>query len=60
MAAGLSRADEDKKWRAECDMRTLMEAETIKADPKRLKAAQAMAKEKMMEAAKVAGSESKS
>lgn len=48
------RSDEDKKWRAESDVRTLMEAEKIKADPKRLKAAQDMAKEKMMEAASVA------
>lgn len=49
-----AKSDEDKKWQAECDMRTLMEAKKIESDPKRLKAAQAMAKEKMMEAAKVA------
>jgi hypothetical protein len=41
-------------WRVESDLSTLMEAEKIKADPKRLAAAQALAKEKMMAAAKVA------
>ena len=45
---------EDNRWRVESDLSTLMEAEKIKADPKRLAAAQAMAKEKMMAAAKVA------
>lgn len=35
----------DMKWRAESDMRTLVEAEVIKADKKRYKAAQACAKE---------------
>ncbi len=30
---------EDKKWRAENDVRTLIEAEEIKADPERYKAA---------------------
>lgn len=35
----------DQKWRAESDMRTLVEAEVIKADKKRYKAAQACAKE---------------
>lgn len=42
------------RWQCEEDMRCLMKAEEIKADPKRLKAAQMMAKEKMMEAAKIA------
>jgi hypothetical protein len=45
---------DDNRWRVESDLSTLMEAEKIKADPKRLAAAQAMAKEKMMAAAKVA------
>lgn len=44
----------DEEWRVESDLRTLMEAEQIKADPKRLAKAQAMAKKKMMEVAKVA------
>lgn len=42
-------------WRADSDMRTLIEAEQIKKDPKRLKAAQAAAKKKMLEVATVAG-----
>jgi hypothetical protein len=45
---------DDNRWRIEGDLNTLMEAEKIKADPKRLAAAQALAKEKMMAAAKVA------
>ena len=49
--AGIAVADH---WRVESDLSTLMEAEKIKADPKRLAAAQALAKEKMMAAAKVA------
>lgn len=40
---------EDKEWRAESDMRTLAEAEQIRKDPKRLKAAQAKAREKIEE-----------
>lgn len=44
----------DQHWRVESDLSTLMEAEKIKADSKRLAAAQALAKEKMMAAAKVA------
>ena len=49
--AGIS---EDNRWRVESDLSTLMEAEKIKADSKRLAAAQALAKEKMMAVAKVA------
>lgn len=56
-SAGLSSmVQADRDWQIESDMRTLMEAEKIKADPKRLKAAQDLAKEKMMEVAKVASS----
>lgn len=44
----------DQHWRVESDLSTLMEAEKIKSDPKRLAAAQALAKEKMMAVAKVA------
>lgn len=47
----------DEEWRAECDCNTLMEAEKIKADPKRLAKAQAYAKKRMMEVAKVATDE---
>jgi hypothetical protein len=30
---------DEEKWRAESDLRTLIDAEKIKADPKRMKAA---------------------
>lgn len=50
----LASISDDNRWRVESDLNTLMEAEKIKADPKRLAAAQAMAKEKMMAVAKVA------
>ncbi len=46
---------EDKKWQAESDVRTLAEAETIKKDAARLKAAGKAAesmKEKKMDEAK--------
>jgi len=39
-------SDEEKDWRAEDDLRTLIEAEKIKQDPKRLKPA--MAKKKAL------------
>lgn len=44
----------DEEWRCESDCHTLMEAEKIKADPKRYEKAKAYAKKKMMEAAAVA------
>ena len=44
----------DEEWMCESDCRTLMEAEKIKADPKRYEKAKAYAKKKMMEAAAVA------
>lgn len=47
-------ANEDAKWRAESDLRTLIEAEQIEKDPKRIKAARELAKEKMLEVAAVA------
>ena len=40
-SVGAIAAEDD--WRADSDMRTLIEAEQIKKDPKRLKAAQAAA-----------------
>lgn len=39
----------DKKWEAEDDLRTLMRAEEIKCDSKRLKAAREMLKAKKEE-----------
>lgn len=47
-----SSADDD--WQTESDLRTLIEAEKIEADPKRLAKAQALAKKRMLEVAKVA------
>lgn len=47
----------DEDWRAESDLRTLIEAEKIKKDKKRFAAAQAKAKDQMMEAAYVASEE---
>ena len=44
----IAAAGEDK-WQAEDDMRTLARAEEIRRNPKRLKAAQAIAKEKIKE-----------
>lgn len=48
---------EDSKWRAESDLRTLIEAAEIRKDKKRFAAAQACAKEKLAAMAGVAGAE---
>lgn len=45
-----SMSAEDKKWQAECDARTLADAEAIKADPERYKAAAEAAEEMKKEA----------
>ena len=45
----------DDDWKVESDLHSLMEAEQIRRDPKRLAKAQALAKKKMVEAASVAG-----
>jgi hypothetical protein len=44
----------DDDWQAESDLRTLIDAEKIEADPKRYARAKALAKRRMMEVAKVA------
>jgi len=44
----------DKDWQAEQDLRTLIYAESIKTDPKRLKAAMSM-KKKLVKALDKAG-----
>lgn len=49
-----SMATADSDWEARSDMRTLMEAETIKRDAKRLAAAKACAKKQLEEVAAVA------
>lgn len=43
------RRKEDERWRAERDLDTLMECERIEKDPKRLAAAQKLAKEKLLD-----------
>ena len=48
---------EDEEWRVESDLRTLMDAEKIRRDPKRLAKAKALAKERVLEAASVASAE---
>lgn len=55
MAKIQSMRAEEAEWRAESDMRTLMEAEQIRKDPKRLKAAQDCAKKKLEAVASVMG-----
>lgn len=45
---------EDTEWRAESDLRTMMEAEMIEKDPRRLKAVQALAKSKLLDLAGIA------
>lgn len=47
-------AADDKKWEVERDLRSLVEAEEISKDPKRLAAAKALAKEKAAEMQKIA------
>ena len=44
----------DEEWRAEADLHTLLEAEKIKADPKRMAKVRALAQKKMMEVASIA------
>lgn len=62
MAKGITAVRAEDDWQTEQDMRTLMEAEKIKADPKRMAKVTAMAKKKMMEVAAIAaeGSEKSS
>lgn len=47
----------DEEWHVEADLRTLLEAEKIEADPKRMAKVRALAQKKMMEVAKVASEE---
>jgi hypothetical protein len=44
----------NREWQTESDLRTLIEAEEIREDPKRLAAAKACAKEKLVDMAKIA------
>lgn len=58
-SAMTSMTAEDNNWRAESDLHHLMEAEAIEKDPKRLKAAQALAKAKLLELAGIAAESGK-
>jgi len=49
-----SLAQPSNDWRVESDLSTLMDAEKIKADQKRWTAARALAKQRILDAAKVA------
>jgi len=44
-------------WQVESDLRTLMDAEKIEKDPKRLAKARALAKSKLLEVAAIASGE---
>lgn len=58
MAKGIaSIASQEAEWRTESDLRTLMEAEAIEKDPKRMKAVKELAKKKMLEVAAIAAGE---
>lgn len=49
MGKNISMDASEDDWQAKSDMRTLAEAEEIRKDPKRYKAAMAMAREKLSE-----------
>lgn len=51
---GIASIKSDEQWQVESDMHTLMRAEEIRKDPKRMARVQAMAKEKLLELASVA------
>ncbi len=53
MNRAVSISADEKKWRVESDLRTLVEADEIRKDPKRLAAAKALAKEKTTELQKI-------
>ena len=44
----------DDRWQAECDMRTLAEADKISSDPKRLAAAKREARKQVTQAQRIA------
>lgn len=53
-SSGISLSAASSDWRVESDLSTMMEAEAIENDPKRLKAVQALAKKKMLDMAGLA------
>lgn len=52
--SSISMRKQEDSWRTERDLDTLMEAEKIEKDPKRLAAARKLAKERLMSLAGVA------
>lgn len=54
-AIPIGKAESDNSWQAEDDLRTLIRAEQIKADPKRYAAAKRKAKQRKEELAIVEG-----
>lgn len=52
MAKAINVPNED--WRVESDLNTMIEAEKIEKDPKRLAKVRALAKQRMMDAAAIA------
>lgn len=59
MGKNISMDASEDDWQAKSDMRTLAEAEEIRKDPKRYKAAMAKAKEKLAEIESLLDSEKK-
>ena len=59
MGCTLAMRKDEERWRAESDMETLIRAEEIRKDPKRLKAAQEIARERVQQAAAVTAAEPK-
>lgn len=53
-SGAISMTTADSDWRVQSDLNTLIEAEAIEKDPKRLKACQELAKKKMLDMAAVA------
>lgn len=56
MAKAPKMTAQDRKWQAECDLRTLACAAEIKANRQRLSAAQAMARKQANALQKISGS----
>jgi hypothetical protein len=53
MGISVSDKDQQAKWRAEDDLRTLMAADEIKEDKKRMDAVRGLAKEKLVDLARL-------
>ena len=51
----VSTAEADRDWQAESDLRAVLDAAAIRKDPKRYAKVQALAAEKVLENAKIAG-----